>query len=442
MTSTPQNQERFYGSWAERIRSDIEASPAAADAPNGNFRWLYTYQNQVIEVTFSKQGRDLRVSSIRSIERPLNPALINPVQLDPVVRWDRQITGQNNQELNADIEQAVQEQIENLYGQQNQNSPASDNLAAILLYNEQTNTTNIYQTIYGPAPNNSSVTRTGQQLYQVRGSPETMQTVRGCRSYQQEGRWRAACEGGTQASSELPSQNPQDYRIEGAAFPPVRPSNSDGEIVLTDGTHVRQRPHNPDQWQMHNGFDIRTNDCPDSHCPVLSLGDGEVVEVGASKQLGYYVIVKYTNKDSQAQTTWLAVTAHMDSQSVNVGDSVETGTSLGLSGTTGGQDLYGVGSPQWLKGVDPHIHFMPFRFPESRQEVLSRAIENNRETIRQHPERRTPSQNVLNFIWSNNNVRNVPVIVVNRQNQVSTHQVKTFNYLNSDISSMMEEIQR
>ncbi|MGH8878994.1 MAG: M23 family metallopeptidase [Stackebrandtia sp.] len=91
-------------------------------------------------------------------------------------------------------------------------------------------------------------------------------------------------------------------------------------------------PNNTIDWQSYNGDDINGE-------PALASAAGEVVTVEDRGNTSYGKFVEVSHADG-----WLTLYAHLQKFSVSVGDKVEAGTELGITGATGGV-------------TGPHLHF-------------------------------------------------------------------------------------
>ena len=133
--------------------------------------------------------------------------------------------------------------------------------------------------------------------------------------------------------------NPRDSQQEtvmGYSFPLQR----EEFLFITSPFGMRQDPMDATKQQMHKGIDIRTN-----HEAVLATEDsGKVVAVNQNTNTagGKSVTVEYTRDDgSRVQCSYL----HLDSIDVKVGDEVNAGQQLGISGNTG------------TRTTGEHLHF-------------------------------------------------------------------------------------
>lgn len=103
----------------------------------------------------------------------------------------------------------------------------------------------------------------------------------------------------------------------------------------------------------HNGIDYRTafqDETPKGKRYITAALTGEVIEVGNQGNAGYGIFVRM--KHGKAQTIY----AHLTKSYVKVGDKLNEGDRLGLSGNTG-------------FSTGPHLHF-GFR-PENWQEIYN-----------------------------------------------------------------------
>lgn len=103
-------------------------------------------------------------------------------------------------------------------------------------------------------------------------------------------------------------------------------------LFVTSPFGNRQDPMDATKQQMHKGMDIKTN-----HEAVLATeNDGKVVAVNHNPNTagGKSVTVEYRREDGgKVQCSYL----HLDDISVKVGDTVNAGQKLGISGNTGGR---------------------------------------------------------------------------------------------------------
>lgn len=98
----------------------------------------------------------------------------------------------------------------------------------------------------------------------------------------------------------------------------------------------RQDPFAPTKIQFHNGLDFR---CP-LGTPVLAVDAGTIAVVNRDQKLnaGIYVILRHTDG---CRTSY----CHLGMTTVEVGDAVQQGQGIGLSGSTGAS-------------TGPHLHFV------------------------------------------------------------------------------------
>ena len=118
------------------------------------------------------------------------------------------------------------------------------------------------------------------------------------------------------------------------------PLKRDEFMLVTSPFGMRNDPINKGQKQFHKGFDLQTK-----HEAVLATEDnGKVVMVNQNVNTGggKSVTVEYNRQDgSKYQTTYM----HLDSIDVKVGDTVNAGQKLGISGNTG------------TRTTGEHLHF-------------------------------------------------------------------------------------
>ncbi|MBR5836211.1 MAG: glucosaminidase domain-containing protein [Bacteroidales bacterium] len=118
------------------------------------------------------------------------------------------------------------------------------------------------------------------------------------------------------------------------------PVNRKEFMLVTSPFGMRQDPMDTTQQQMHKGIDIQTK-----HEAVLATEDnGKVIAVNqnANTSGGKSVTVEYQREDnSKIQVSYL----HLEAVDVKVGDTVEAGQKLGMSGNTG------------TRTTGEHLHF-------------------------------------------------------------------------------------
>lgn len=101
-------------------------------------------------------------------------------------------------------------------------------------------------------------------------------------------------------------------------------------LFITSPFGMRQDPSNPTGQQMHKGIDIRC----DNEAVLATEKGGKVVAVNdnANTAGGKSVVIEYGREDgSRIQASYL----HMDTVTVKVGDKVDAGQTIGVSGNTG-----------------------------------------------------------------------------------------------------------
>lgn len=118
-------------------------------------------------------------------------------------------------------------------------------------------------------------------------------------------------------------------------YPPVIPGNG-AKITITSDYGMRQHPTTK-EMTPHNGVDIAVR-----YAPVFATEDqGKVTFVGNITNGGHAVKVEYTHADGKKyETTYM----HLNSSNVKVGDVVNAGQQLGVSGNSG-------------RSTGPHLHF-------------------------------------------------------------------------------------
>lgn len=117
------------------------------------------------------------------------------------------------------------------------------------------------------------------------------------------------------------------------------PLQSKEFLLVTSPFGNRKDPMSPDKQQFHKGIDLRAN-----HVPVLATEDGgKVIAVGtdAKSAGGKSVTVEYDREDGSKVRLFYC---HLDSMDVKVGDFVNAGQQLGVSGNTG------------KRTTGPHLH--------------------------------------------------------------------------------------
>lgn len=97
----------------------------------------------------------------------------------------------------------------------------------------------------------------------------------------------------------------------------------------------------------HQGWDFFA----EPGTPVMSISDGVVKFAGARGSLGNLLVISIGN------TGYFAAYAHLQELRVKVGDQVEIGQTIALTGITGNAST--------MKGQDQHLHF------EVREQVLT-----------------------------------------------------------------------
>lgn len=110
-------------------------------------------------------------------------------------------------------------------------------------------------------------------------------------------------------------------------------------LFVTSPFGMRKDPTDPSKQQMHKGIDIRC----DNEAVLATEKDGKVVAVNdnANTPGGKSVTVEYAREGgAQVQVSYL----HLGSTSVKVGDTVNAGQQIGVSGNTG------------TRTTGPHLH--------------------------------------------------------------------------------------
>ncbi len=139
----------------------------------------------------------------------------------------------------------------------------------------------------------------------------------------------------------------------GQGTPQLQPANVNGTeqnysfplkreefLFVTSPFGMRTDPTDPSRQQMHKGMDIRC----DNEAVLATEKDGKVVAVNdnANTAGGKSVTVEYEREGGdKVQVSYL----HLNSFSVKVGDTVNAGQQIGVSGNTG------------TRTTGPHLHF-------------------------------------------------------------------------------------
>lgn len=139
----------------------------------------------------------------------------------------------------------------------------------------------------------------------------------------------------------------------GQGSPQLQPANGNGTVqdysfplkrdeflFVTSPFGMRKDPTDPSRQQMHKGIDIRC----DNEAVLATERDGKVVAVNGNANTpgGKSVTVEYARDGGdKVQVSYL----HLNSFSVKVGDTVNAGQQIGVSGNTG------------TRTTGPHLHF-------------------------------------------------------------------------------------
>lgn len=118
------------------------------------------------------------------------------------------------------------------------------------------------------------------------------------------------------------------------------PLKRDEFLFVTSPFGMRKDPTDPSRQQMHKGIDIRC----DNEAVLATENDGKVVAVNGNANTpgGKSVTVEYARDGGdKVQVSYL----HLNSFSVKVGDTVNAGQQIGVSGNTG------------TRTTGPHLHF-------------------------------------------------------------------------------------
>lgn len=128
----------------------------------------------------------------------------------------------------------------------------------------------------------------------------------------------------------------------------IRPFN--GSFPVTQTWGINEQDYIQFGLKGHNGVDYGL---PDS-TPVIAPHGGKIIEV-ANDPSGYGLYVKIEN-DIEG-----SILAHLKRQDVNVGDIVNQGQQIGLSGNTG-------------NSTGPHLHWGYYRKPRNKGDGYSGTI--------------------------------------------------------------------
>jgi len=141
----------------------------------------------------------------------------------------------------------------------------------------------------------------------------------------------------------------------GVECPPI--SSPYGSKTRYDGSS-----RNNDHHGYHNGMDISL----DAGTPVLSVADGDVIHKGTAGQLvGSFVWLRYAPQDTGVPNYIFARYQHLDEpSSLNVGDKVKAGQTVGLGGNTGT-----TGGHFGSRGY-PHLHLVFYTGPTADYTIL------------------------------------------------------------------------
>lgn len=118
------------------------------------------------------------------------------------------------------------------------------------------------------------------------------------------------------------------------------PLKRDEFLFVTSPFGMRKDPTDPSRQQMHKGIDIRC----DNEAVLATENGGKVVAVNDNTNTpgGKSVTVEYAREGGiKVQVSYL----HLSSTSVKVGDTVNAGQQIGVSGNTG------------TRTTGPHLHF-------------------------------------------------------------------------------------
>ena len=109
---------------------------------------------------------------------------------------------------------------------------------------------------------------------------------------------------------------------------------SSGKVRISSRFGIRRDPINPSRMQGHGGVDYAVP----IGTKVYAVADGVIVRAGYSKSYGYVVVIKHKNGA-------YSLYAHNSKLKVKVGQKVNEGEIISLSGNTGSRT------------TGPHLHF-------------------------------------------------------------------------------------
>ena len=183
---------------------------------------------------------------------------------------------------------------------------------------------------------------------------------------------------------------PQREQISGYSFPVKR----DEFMLITSPYGMRNDPINPGKKQFHKGVDISCR----GDGLLATEDNGKVVKVNQNVNTGggKSVTIKYDRPDgSKYQTTYM----HLSDISVKVGDTVNAGQKIGMSGNTGtrttGEHLHfgvkQVSTDGTARDIDPAAYLAEIA---SKGNIKITAMHNGENLLAKYADQVQPDQNV------------------------------------------------